>query len=871
MGRGKIKKIKPVSLQARKAAIAQQQQLQAQKAALERQIAEERSKQARLQREIEEKERLVRGLERVGASSAAAAAAAAEEAYNYPAPSPPPPWNTSSYPQDFQQQLQLSQMLQQPAASHADGVSPISDKALSMLNHMLGSRGSMQRSATTGGIDVVLSQEGIMSAASGSSYPGNTTGMTSYDPSSLFTGMQGIFAGEVDDEGMLDQGGSETNVETKEALAEAMAAMKAAAHVAKALPLMILKSATQAMTQHGGAAKWTCPPAPSDANHPNTITEAHMVLDPRTIDQNLLEFRAMLEDPEERMRLGIGIEMLGWAVGDAPTDMPDNMQRQVQGYPPSGNNAGEWDGQTGGERTAHDVDPVPALEDMLKLPIFNNEAFRSSPLFGKSVSSPDGHTHHSQATPGDLYLESLMDAHGSTSMDQHNIDLMQDFLSSASGMLDGAIFGGAQGGTRDERSASTASGEANHGHPPPPQQARPGHPPVQRGVPTDIAEYPGGEMTASEAVRAVTELLEASSRKLQKVTGEHGQEGDGTVRGRDVDVRLDGSHQQRGTQHVHAALPTAPVAASSNISSAAAHAILQARATSSGTAMDETEDSDIDAFSVIGDPMAFPDGEYPDEDEDDDEAYYSDEDYEEEEYYEDGERIVYTTDEDGQGGSSRYTSSEGREGETYYDSEGEEVDDDDDEVYESGEQLAEYTRRQDLAAGIPPHATQGGSTTNSSIPNSVEQRSSGTLRAPASTGQAAPTPTPTPTPTQRHPLSGQQMLEILQRMSPEARRNYQAALTREKMEYEKRQQGGSAEVLPPPPPPLPHSQAHPQAQAQYQHSHIQTQQQARHTARQAAPSLPAPPQQKVPSVLDDPAIMASILSLPCTLPRTTPG
>jgi hypothetical protein len=112
------------------------------------------------------------------------------------------------------------------------------------------------------------------------------------------------------------------------------------------------------------------------------------------------------------------------------------------------------------------------------------------------------------------------------------------------------------------------------------------------------------------------------------------------------------------------------------------------------------------------------------------------------------------------------------------------------------------------------------------------------------------------------------MLEILQRMSPEARRNYQAALTREKMEYEKRQQGGSAQVLPPPPPPpLPRSQA----QAQYQHSHIQTQQQARHTARQAAPSLPAPPQQKVPSVLDDPAIMASVLSLPCVLPRTTPA
>lgn len=36
---------------------------------------------------------------------------------------------------------------------------PISDKALSMLNHMLGSRGALERDAQTGAIDVVLNTE----------------------------------------------------------------------------------------------------------------------------------------------------------------------------------------------------------------------------------------------------------------------------------------------------------------------------------------------------------------------------------------------------------------------------------------------------------------------------------------------------------------------------------------------------------------------------------------------------------------------------------------------------------------------------------------------------------------------------------------
>lgn len=359
MGRGKIKKIKPVSLQARKAAIAQQQQLQAQKAALERQIAEERSKQARLQREIEEKERLVRGLERVGAS--------AEEAYNYP-----PPWNTS-YPQDFEQQQQEQQQLQ---AQQSDSLAPISDKALSMLNHMLGNRGVMQRDPTTGTIDVVLSQEAMASAAASSSAQlGDTVGMTTYDPASLLAGMQGIFAGEVDDEGIFEEGG-ETNAETREALAEAMAAMKAAAHVAKALPLMMLKSAAQSMSHHSGTDQWTThtSSSPYDSNNPEAaIAEAHMVLDPRMMDEHLDGFRAMLEDPDERMRLGVGFEMLGWAVGEPNTTMPD-MQGQGEGYLSVDNGAGGWDGQARDARTAHDVDSVPTLEDMLKLPIFNNEA-----------------------------------------------------------------------------------------------------------------------------------------------------------------------------------------------------------------------------------------------------------------------------------------------------------------------------------------------------------------------------------------------------------------------------------------------------------------------------------------------------------------
>lgn len=322
MGRGKIKKIKPVSLQARKAAIAQQQQLQAQKAALERQIAEERSKQARLQREIEEKERLVRGLERVGAEQERAFFEN-QGMYEGPekgvylhrkqaTPPPPPPPPTAA-----------------AAPGKRDALVPISDKALSMLNHMLGNRGLMQRDPTTGAIDVVLNPESL--ASGGDEYTDDDD-----DGSGLLAGMNGILA-----QGAHD-GGEEANAETREALAEAMAAMKAAAHVAKALPLMMLKTAAQAMASGGG---------PS-SNQQSFLTsgEGQMVIDPTMMDEHLTEFRAMMEDPEERARLGVGFEMLGWAMGEHPGSTSEGPQEKV------------------------DQGPLPTLEEMLKLPIFNNEA-----------------------------------------------------------------------------------------------------------------------------------------------------------------------------------------------------------------------------------------------------------------------------------------------------------------------------------------------------------------------------------------------------------------------------------------------------------------------------------------------------------------
>jgi hypothetical protein len=323
MGRGKIKKVKPVSLQARKAAIAQQQQLQAQKAALERQIAEERSKQARLQREIEEKERLVRGLERVGAAqerqvlvgrAAQESARAARDAANA-----------------------AQRLPQNVTTSTPDSLVPISDKALSMLNHMLGNRGLMQRDPATGAIDVVLNPETLAADPS-----------ISEDDRGLLAGMNGILG---EDALAAAAGASEANAETREALAEAMAAMKAAAHVAKALPLMMLKTAAQAMTANGGS------PNPHQHRQAHDQPFVHgaqgqMMVDPSMMDEHLSEFRAMMEDPEERARLGVGFEMLGWAMGEHP-------------HP---------GGQGTATRQGDETGPLPTLEDMLKLPIFNNEA-----------------------------------------------------------------------------------------------------------------------------------------------------------------------------------------------------------------------------------------------------------------------------------------------------------------------------------------------------------------------------------------------------------------------------------------------------------------------------------------------------------------
>lgn len=312
MGRGKIKKIKPVSLQARKAAIAQQQQLQAQKAALERQIAEERSKQARLQREIEEKERLVRGLERVGAEQ--------ERAF----------FENQGMYEGPEKGVYLHRTTEEstpaPPAKGRDALVPISDKALSMLNHMLGNRGLMQRDPTTGAIDVVLNPESL--AHADDDYTAEDD-----DGTGVLDTMNGILARNAAAH-LSDS--DEGSAETREALAEAMAAMKAAAHVAKALPLMMLKTAAQAMASG---------PAQQQQQHGFT-GEGQMVIDPMMMDEHLTEFRAMMEDPEERARLGVGFEMLGWAMGEHPASREEG----------------------------NEVGPLPTLEEMLKLPIFNNEA-----------------------------------------------------------------------------------------------------------------------------------------------------------------------------------------------------------------------------------------------------------------------------------------------------------------------------------------------------------------------------------------------------------------------------------------------------------------------------------------------------------------
>ncbi|GHJ83728.1 hypothetical protein NliqN6_0130 [Naganishia liquefaciens] len=796
MGRGKIKKVKPVSLQARKAAIAQQQQLQAQKAALERQIAEERSKQARLQREIEEKERLVRGLERAGAAQERQAGAGARvtgkqdsarvrgkastegsssvtSAPTQPSPPPPPP---------------------PPPPPTTDSLVPISDKALSMLNHMLGNRGLMQRDPRTGAIDVVLNPETLAADPS-----------LSEDDRGLLAGMNGMLGenalAAAAAAGAGVGAGNEANAETREALAEAMAAMKAAAHVAKALPLMMLKTAAQAMTANTSINPGSStsplnqtPPPPSlqphlPAHEQPYVMGPHgqMMVDPAMMDEHLSEFRAMMEDPEERARLGVGFEMLGWAMGE---------------HLPTGATAAAAAGIRSGDETG----ALPTLEDMLKLPIFNNEAFRSSPMFGKPTVSD---AHQPQALTGELFLES---ADAPTTIDLHNLDLMSDFLSNAPAMLGGPLFGGGGGGHSSGMSGpgmsmgmSLAMPLRQNGPPSQNQQQQ------RTGPVVEDDDYPG-DLTASEAVKAVTQLLEASSRKLQKVTEEQqsgrGGGGGGTRKDRAAEspvlmnVRLDKSSRvQPQPQAQDAAQPVIP--------EATVQAILQARERQQ-EAFDE-DGSNIDAISVDGDVDAFDEAEDDEYYSDDDEQYEEDEEYDEDEdgglYLSDGEE------------ESDYS----RDGSSCYDSEAEE--EGDDEQYP-------------IAEVMPFHAPIRRKRNS----HSAEQNTGPYLAGgPATPPRPHYSTIPYLPGSRRNPVTGKQMREILDRLSPAARHNYQQALIREhQLEMEMEKHG--------------HGHGH-----GGQHHRPTTAAPVQQPMLQSIPYPVPPPQQaeqaRQPSVLDDPAVM----------------
>lgn len=349
-------------------------------------------------------------------------------------------------------------------------------------------------------------------------------------------------------------------------------------------------------------------------------------------------------------------------------------------------------------------------------------------------------------------------------MDLHNLDIMSDFLSSAPAMLGGPLFGGGRAGN---------SGRAQSGMGMSVSMAMrqvPTQPPPPHGQNED---YPG-DLTASEAVKAVTQLLEASSRKLQRVTEDQG--GETSRAGRSVEamnVRLDRTGQQSG--RTESAIPPVPAAA--------AQAILQARARDQMAA--DQEDSDIDAFSVDGDVEAF------DED-DEDEAYYSDEEYDDEEYDEDGETY--------DGEESDYSHDGGS---SCYDSEDEDADDE--EHYP-------------VAEVMPFHAPVRRKPSNDSTDQPPRQPND---------PSAPPRPHYSTIPylpgSRRNPVTGKQMREILDRLSPAARHNYQQALIREhqlEMEMQQTQQA-------PRPPPL------------------------------AQQPVPPPPQDRQPSVLDDPAVMVS--------------
>lgn len=373
-------------------------------------------------------------------------------------------------------------------------------------------------------------------------------------------------------------------------------------------------------------------------------------------------------------------------------------------------------------------------------------------MFGKPAAN--GAQPH--PTSGELFLES---ADSPTPMDLHNLDMMSDFLSSAPAMLGGPLFGGTSSRGQGQTGMSMSMA----------MRQVPSQPPPSHG---NNEDYPG-DLTASEAVKAVTQLLEASSRKLQRVTEDQGGEASrGQQRSVDaMNVRLDRTGQRPGPSNSE--LPPIPVAT--------AQAILQARAREL-IALEDEEDSDIDAFSVDGDVEAF------DEDE-----YYSDEEYDDDEEYDedgatyDGEESDYSHD----GGSSCYDS--------------EDDDADDEEHYPVAEVMPFHAP---VRRKHPDDPTHDSATRQPNDPSTPPRPHYSTI--PYLPGS------------RRNPVTGKQMREILDRLSPAARHNYQQALIREhqlEMEMKERQEQGQP----------------PQQQ------------------------VPPPPQNRQPSVLDDPVVMASPL------------
>lgn len=414
-------------------------------------------------------------------------------------------------------------------------------------------------------------------------------------------------------------------------------------------------------------------------------------------------------------------------------------------------------------------------------------------MFGKSATSE---THQSQPISGELFLES---ADAPTPMDLHNLDLMSDFLSSAPAMLGGPLFGGGNNGMSGPGMSMGMSLSM------PLRQTSDSRPGQGQGpAEDDDDDYPG-DLTASEAVKAVTQLLEASSRKLQKVTEE--QQGGGT-RGKDraaeapalMNVRLDKSGSQTAPR------PTA------TIPEATTQAILQARGTQAAEL--DPDDSDIDAISVDGDVYAF--------DEDDDDEYYSDEEYDEDEDYDDEEGVLYLTD----GEEESDYSHDGSDAES--------------SCYDSEEEEEDGNEQQYPAAEIMPfHA-----------PIRRKRNSHSTEQAAAlPTGETSTPPRPhySTIPylpgSRRNPVTGKQMREILDRLSPAARHNYQQALIREhQLEIEMEKHGGEH-----------HAQSAAAAAAPPQQPMLQS---------IPYPTPPQAEQARQPSVLDDPAVMASLNQSP---------